>query len=56
MAEQEKRRARAGVRADIAKLATDLAEGQIRAALTADDQRAFVQQFLKDASADATTR
>jgi len=56
VAEQERRRALAGVRADIAKAATDLAEGRIRAALTPDDQRAFVQQFLKDATTDATTR
>jgi F0F1-type ATP synthase membrane subunit b/b' len=50
LAEQERRRALADVRAEIATKATQLAEGRIRTALTADDQRTFVQQFLKDAS------
>lgn len=50
VAEQERRRALADVRAAIARAATNLAEGQIRAALTPGDQRAFVQQFLKDAT------
>ena len=50
VAEQERRRALADIRAEIATKATDLAEGRIRTALTADDQRTFVQEFLKDAS------
>ena len=49
-AEQERRRALADIRVAIARAATNLAEGQIRAALTPGDQRAFVQQFLKDAT------
>ena len=51
VAEQERRHALAGVRADIATAAAALAERQILAALTPDDQRTFVQQFLKDATA-----
>jgi F0F1-type ATP synthase membrane subunit b/b' len=51
VAEQERRRAGAQVRADIARAAAALAEQQIRAALTPDDQRNFVQKFLKDATA-----
>ena len=50
VAEQERRHALADVRAAVARAAANLAEGQIRAALTPGDQRAFVQQFLKDAS------
>ncbi len=50
VAEQERRRAFGDVRAEIAAKATALAEGRIRSALTADDQRTFVQQFLKDAA------
>jgi F-type H+-transporting ATPase subunit b len=51
VAEQERRRALAAVRAEIADLATRLAESRLRAALTADDQHGFVRQFLKDAPA-----
>ena len=50
VAEQERGRALAEIRADVAGKATDLAERRIRSALTADDQRTFVQQFLKDAA------
>ena len=50
VAEQERRRALADVRAALARAVTNLAEGQIRGALTPGDQRAFVQQFLKDAA------
>ena len=50
LAEQETRRALAGVRAELAREAAGLAEQRIRTALTSDDQRTFVQQFLKDAS------
>lgn len=49
VAEQERRRALADVRAEVAAKAAAIAEGRIRSALTADDQRTFVQQFLKDA-------
>ena len=51
LAEQERRRAFDGLRADLATAAAGLAEGRIRSALTSDDQRLFVQQFLKDAIA-----
>jgi F0F1-type ATP synthase membrane subunit b/b' len=51
VAEQERRRALAAARAEIADLATRLAESRLRAALTADDQHGFVRQFLKDAPA-----
>jgi len=51
VAEQERRRALAAVRAEIADLATRVAESRLRAALTADDQHGFVRQFLKDAPA-----
>jgi F0F1-type ATP synthase membrane subunit b/b' len=51
LAEQERRRALDAIRADLATAATRLAEGRIRVALTSDDQRGFVQQFLKDAVA-----
>lgn len=50
VAEQERRRALADIRAEVAAKATALAETRIRSALTADDQRIFVQQFLKDAA------
>jgi len=50
VAGQERRRALAEVRAAVATAATSLAERQIRTALTADDQRDFVQQFLRDAT------
>lgn len=49
VADQERRRALDAVRAEIAALATEIAESRIRAALSADDQLAFVRQFLKDA-------
>jgi F-type H+-transporting ATPase subunit b len=49
VAEQERRRAIQDVRAEVAALATELAESRLRAALSPDDQRVFVQQFLKDA-------
>ena len=51
LGEQERRRALATLRADLAKAAADLAQEKIRGALTAADQRAFVQQFLKEAAA-----
>ena len=50
LAEQESRRALGEVRAELAREATNLAEQRIRTALTADDQRTFVQQFLKEAA------
>jgi F-type H+-transporting ATPase subunit b len=50
VAEQERRRALSEVRADIAKMATDIAERRIRERLTPADQRSFIQQFLKDAA------
>lgn len=50
LAEQERRRAFAGLRSELASAASDLAETRIRGALTADDQRSFVEQFLKEAS------
>ncbi len=49
VAEQERRRALQEVRAEVAALATELAESRLRAALSADDQRAFVEEFLKEA-------
>ena len=49
VADQERQRALATVRAEIADLATEMAESRLRGILSADDQRAFVQQFLKDA-------
>jgi F0F1-type ATP synthase membrane subunit b/b' len=50
VAEQERRRALADIREEVAAKATALAEARIRGALTDADQRSFVQQFLKDAS------
>ena len=50
LAEHETRRALADIRAELAREAADLAEQRIRTALTPDDQRMFVQQFLKDAT------
>lgn len=50
VAEQERRRALGSVRAELASAATALAEQRIRAAITPDDQRTFVEQFLKDAT------
>jgi len=50
VAEQERRRAGAEIRADIARAASALAEERIRAVLTPDDQGTFVRQFLKDAA------
>lgn len=49
VAEQERRRALHEVRAEIAALATDLAETRLRAVLSPDDQRGFVREFLKEA-------
>jgi F0F1-type ATP synthase membrane subunit b/b' len=49
VADQERQRALAAVRAEIAALATEMAESRLRTLLSPDDQRAFVQQFLKDA-------
>ena len=46
---QERRRALEEVRAEVAALATHLAESRLRSMLSADDQRAFVQQFLEEA-------
>lgn len=51
LAEQERRRALATLRGELAAAATRLAEVKLRGALTAEDQRRFVQQFLKEASA-----
>jgi F0F1-type ATP synthase membrane subunit b/b' len=50
LAEQERRRAFEGLRADLAGAAANLAEARIRGVLTAEDQRTFVHRFLKDAS------
>jgi F0F1-type ATP synthase membrane subunit b/b' len=50
LAEQERRRAFEGLRADLASAAANLAEDRIRGVLTAEDQRTFVHRFLKDAS------
>lgn len=49
VADQERRRAFDNVRAEIATLATEIAESRIRSALSDSDQRAFVEGFLKDA-------
>lgn len=51
LAEQERRRAFAELRGELARAASDLAETKIRGALTAEDQRSFVRQFLKEAGA-----
>lgn len=51
MAEQERRRALDAIRAEIAAAAVTIAERTIRTALTPVDQRSFVEQFLKDATA-----
>lgn len=50
LAEQESRRALGEVRAELAREAANLAEQRIRTALTAADERSFVQQFLKEAA------
>ena len=50
LAEQERRRALENVRAEIAAMAVGLAEDRIRKALGPDDQRTFVQQFLREAA------
>lgn len=50
LAEQESRRALGEVRAELAREAANLAEQRIRTALTAADERTFVQQFLKEAA------
>jgi F0F1-type ATP synthase membrane subunit b/b' len=49
VADQERRRAFDSVRAEIATLATEIAESRIKGALSDGDQRAFVERFLKDA-------
>jgi F-type H+-transporting ATPase subunit b len=49
VAEQERQRALESVRAEIAALAIEIAERRILGAVSPDDQRRFVQQFLKDA-------
>jgi F-type H+-transporting ATPase subunit b len=49
VAEQERRRAVQEIRAEVATLATEIAESRLRAVLSADDQRAFVEEFLKEA-------
>jgi len=49
VAEQERRRALQEVRAEVAALATDLATSRLRGALSGDDQRAFIEAFLKEA-------
>jgi F-type H+-transporting ATPase subunit b len=49
VAEQERRRAWQEVRAEVATRATELAESRLRDALSANDQREFAQQFLKEA-------
>ena len=51
VAEQERRRALDEVRAEVARIATGLAERNIRAKLTSEDQQTFVRRFLKDATA-----
>jgi F-type H+-transporting ATPase subunit b len=51
LAEQERRRAIAELRAEIATLATATAEERIRGALSPNDHRAFVEQFLAEAPA-----
>jgi F-type H+-transporting ATPase subunit b len=49
VAEQERRRALDEVRAETAAAASEIAEARIRAALSPDDQEAFVRQLLTDA-------
>jgi F-type H+-transporting ATPase subunit b len=49
VAEQERRRALEEIRAEIATLATSLAESRLRAVLSSDDQRVIVRQFFEDA-------
>ena len=49
VAEQERRRALQCVRVEVATLATTIAEARIRKALSIEDQRRFVRQFLEDA-------
>ena len=51
LAEQERRRAFAEVREEIAARATSLAEARIRAAVSPQDQVAFVREFLDAAPA-----
>ena len=51
LADQERRRALAEVRAETAARATALAEKRIRGALSPDDHAAFVRQVLEDAPA-----
>jgi len=49
LAEQERRRAMVKLRSDLAQAATRIAEDRVRNALTPDDQRSFVQAFLREA-------
>jgi F-type H+-transporting ATPase subunit b len=51
MGEHERRRALEAIRSETATTAVTVAEQKIRTALTSTDQRAFVEQFLKDAAA-----
>lgn len=51
LAEQERRRAMSSLRSELASSASRLAEDRVKKALTADDQRAFIQEFLKEAGA-----
>lgn len=51
LAEQERRRAMGSLRSELALSASRVAEDRVRKALTAGDQRTFVQQFLKEAGA-----
>jgi F-type H+-transporting ATPase subunit b len=48
VAEQERRRALQAIRDEVAALATERAERAIRSALSADDQRRFLRDFLAD--------
>lgn len=50
LAEQERRRAVAGIRSELAREAAKIAEQRIRTALTAEDERAFVHTFLREAT------
>jgi F-type H+-transporting ATPase subunit b len=51
VADQERRRALAQLREHVAAIAVDRAESRIRGSLTADDQRAFVRDFLERTAA-----
>ncbi len=50
LAEQERRRAMAGLRRELTNAASRIAEDRVRSALTPDDQRSFIQRFLTEAS------